>query len=70
MFTLLKLGFAFQNCGCALVLQEKLKIMVKLPVLHWLQFAVQAQAQDSDSHIFLIKKKIWQVEIVAGFAKG
>jgi hypothetical protein len=64
------LGFAFQNCGCALVLQEKLKIMVKLPVLHWLQFAGQAQAQDSDSHIFLIKKKIWQVEIVAGFAKG
>jgi hypothetical protein len=43
LFPLLKLGFASQNCGCALVLQEKLKI--------------RAQAQDSDLHIFVIKKK-------------
>ena len=26
LFTLLKLGFASQNCGCALVLQEKSKV--------------------------------------------
>ena len=26
LFTLLKLGFASQNCGCALVLQENWKV--------------------------------------------
>lgn len=30
LFTLLKLGFASQNCGCALMLQEKLKASPKL----------------------------------------
>ena len=44
LFTLLKLAFASQNSGCALVLQEKLKI--------------QAQAWDSNSHIFVIKKNL------------
>ena len=30
LFTLLELGFATQNCGCTLVLQEKLKASPKL----------------------------------------
>ena len=30
LFTLLKLGFASQNCGCTLMLQEKLKASPKL----------------------------------------
>ena len=30
LFTLLKLGFASQNCGCTLVLQEKLKASPEL----------------------------------------
>ena len=30
LFTLLKLGFASQNCGCALMLQEKLKASPEL----------------------------------------
>lgn len=41
-------------CWCC---KENLKIVVKLLVLHWLKFAVQFQAQDSDSHILVIKKK-------------
>ena len=30
LFTLLKLGFASQNCGCAFMLQEKLKASPEL----------------------------------------
>jgi len=66
----LKLGFFSQNYGHALILQKRLRNRVKLPVFHWLQFAAWSQAQDSNSHIFVIKKKIRQVEIVEGFEKG
>ena len=55
LFTLLKLGFASQNSGCALVLQEKLKI--------------RAQAQDSYSHIFVIKKKSRRWRLLQGLQK-
>ena len=39
--------------------------MVKLPVFHWLQFAVWSQAQDSNSHIFGIRRTdqvVWRVD--------
>ena len=55
LFTLLILGFASQNSGCALVLQEKLKI--------------QAQAWDSNSHIFVIKKKSRRWRLLQGLQK-
>ena len=43
--------------------------MVKLPVFHSLQFAVQAQAQDSDSHIFVIEKKSDRWRLLQGLQK-
>jgi hypothetical protein len=33
-----------------------LKIVVELPVFYWLQFAVWPQAQDSNSHIFGVRR--------------
>jgi hypothetical protein len=49
--------------------KRNLKIMVKLPVFHSLQFAVQAQAQDSDSHIFVIEKKSDRWRLLQGLQK-
>ena len=40
-----------------------------MPVIHWLQFAVLSQAQDSNSLIFVMKKKIKQVETIARIIK-
>ena len=42
-----------------------LKIVVELPVFYWLQFAVWSQAQDSNSHIFGIRRTnqvVWRVD--------
>ena len=42
-----------------------LKIVVELPVFYWLQFAVWPQAQDSNSHIFGIRRTdqvVWRVD--------
>jgi hypothetical protein len=44
-------------------------MMGKLPVLHWLQAAVQAQAQDSDLHIFVIEKKFGRWRLLQGLRK-
>ena len=53
----LKLSFIFQNYGHALILQKKLKNIVKLPIFHQLPFTIQSQAQYFNSSIFAIKKK-------------
>lgn len=58
----LKLGFVLQNYGHALILQKTLKNIVKLPMFHYLQFTIQSEAQYFNSPIFIIKKKIKQVE--------
>ena len=42
-----------------------LKIVVELPVFYWLQFAVWPQAQDSNSHIFGVRRTdqaVWRVD--------
>ena len=49
--------------------KRNLKIMVKLPVFHSLQFAVRVQAQDSDSHIFVIEKKSDRWRLLQGLQK-
>lgn len=69
-----RLSFVFQSYGCALVLKESLKIVVKdcqCYTGYSLQFD-HGQAQDSNSHIFVMKKKkkFKQVKIVTRFTKG
>jgi hypothetical protein len=48
LFTLLKIGFLLSKVVVVLwCCKRNLKIIVKLPAFHWLQFAVQSQAQDT-----------------------